>query len=583
MAMTLSSYKTMLKSGAALVVALGLAAGLKPSPAQAGSKGALIGFGVGVATGVILNEAVNNNRRRRQVAPPPPRRRVAPARRRRVVTPTNANDQSEAMDIQAALNDLGYNAGDVDGIIGKGTRKAIRTFQRDIDENPTGSLTNKQKIILLDRAKVANSDGAQDNQNLAANQEQGDQGDGRNPNDNQSDDNRPEDNTPDDNQGDNDRVTSNNAGSNDPGTNDSGSNYDWTEVQEALNALGYPAGPENGNMTKRTRDAIMAFQTDISREPTGVLTAEEQGILFEDAEDLASDDSDGEDDDDRVVQNDQGPPSDDDEDEDDRVVQNDQGPPSDDEDEDEDRVVLLGSDPSSEDADNGDVVTNNLVITEYRAVSSISDPLQQLKAVRDARQNPPGFVAGLSATERLARESQLSQLESDVKEELLTPIVEQADSAPVSVAGVRQIAALEGSAESVFAVIGQQESAPYRTRLRSRQQRIMAALVSDQIGELKSYPQSLDGLQQSAAWYERFTGDYAGFDENPVVVDAMDTFEADRNARLTAMFPEFERNVEGMSNPEDDAPELMANYLSWQGDEALPISLEYKFVVAQHQ
>lgn len=558
MAMTSNTFKTLLKSGSALVVVMGVAIGLKPTPVEAGGKGALIGFGVGVATGIIVNEAINNNRRRhppRRVGPAP--RRVGPAPRRRVTT-TRRNqgvNRAEAMKIQTALNDLGYDAGVVDGIIGGGTRKAIRTFQIDIDDNPTGRLTNKQKIILYDRATVANA-GDDDGQTFARTQDRDNQDDDRNNNKrkkNQPDNNQRDNTAQGDEDPDNERVTSNN----------NGSTYDWTEVQEALNALGYPAGPENGKMTKKTRAAIKAFQTDISREPTGVLTAEEQGILFEDAEDLASDDTGTEDDDDQVVGNDDD-------------IQ-------DDDDDGDDKVSLLGSDPSSQATDTGGGVTNNIVLTEYRAVSSISDPLQQLKAVRDARSNPPAFVADLTAAERLARESELSQLENDVKDELLNPIIERADNAPVTIEGVRQIAALEGSAEQVFAVVGQQESAPYRSSLQSRKLRILKALVSDQIGELQSYPQSLEGLQQSAAWYESFSNDYAGFTDNPVVVEAMETFESDRNERLTAMFPEFEKDVAGLNNPADGATGLLEDYLSWQGDDALPISLEYKFVVAQHQ
>ena len=551
MAMTSDTLKTMLKSGSALVVVVGLAIGLKPAPAEAGGKGAVL-FGAGVVTGVIINEAINNNRRRSPHYGPPPRRRVAPAPRRRVTT-TRRNQgvtRSEAMRIQTALNDLGYDAGVVDGIIGGGTRKAIRTFQIDIDDDPTGRLTKKQKIILYDRAKVANAGGDQE-ETLADNQDRDNRDTGGNNNNragNQQPDNNQRADSDRDDDGDNERVSSNN----------NGSTYDWTEVQEALNALGYPAGPENGKMTKKTRAAIKAFQTDISREPTGVLTAEEQGILFEDAEDLASDDTGNENDDDQVVEGD--------------------------EDDGDDKVSLLGSDPSSQTSDDvGGGVTNNLVVTEYRAVSSISDPLQQLRAVRDARENPPAFVADLSAADRLARESQLSQLEADVKDELLDPIIERADNAPVTIAGVRQIAALEGNAEQVFVVVGQEESAPYRNSLQTRKLRILKALVSDRTGELKSYPQSLEGLQQSAAWYDQFSDDFAGFNDNPVVVEAMETFEQDRNKRLTAMFPEFEKDVAGLSNPADGAPKVLENYLSWQGDEALPISLEYKFVVAQHQ
>jgi membrane-bound lytic murein transglycosylase B len=39
--------------------------------------------------------------------------------------------QQQAKDLQAALNKLGYNAGAVDGIIGRGTRGALQKFQKD--------------------------------------------------------------------------------------------------------------------------------------------------------------------------------------------------------------------------------------------------------------------------------------------------------------------------------------------------------------------------------------------------------------------------------------------------------------------
>ena len=60
-------------------------------------------------------------------------------------------------------------------------------------------------------------------------------------------------------------------------------------MQQALNALGYPAGNEDGRMTAQTREAIKAFQLDISHEATGLLSAEERAVLFQDAADLTAD------------------------------------------------------------------------------------------------------------------------------------------------------------------------------------------------------------------------------------------------------------------------------------------------------
>ncbi len=49
--------------------------------------------------------------------------------------------------IQRHLNDLGYNAGPVDGLIGPRTRAAVRRFQRDQGDAPTGAIT----FALLER------------------------------------------------------------------------------------------------------------------------------------------------------------------------------------------------------------------------------------------------------------------------------------------------------------------------------------------------------------------------------------------------------------------------------------------------
>ncbi|HET6238234.1 MAG TPA: peptidoglycan-binding domain-containing protein [Acetobacteraceae bacterium] len=51
-------------------------------------------------------------------------------------------------EVQAALRRLGYDPGPVDGIFGPLTRAAIRRFQQDLGEKPTGSLTGEQASRL---------------------------------------------------------------------------------------------------------------------------------------------------------------------------------------------------------------------------------------------------------------------------------------------------------------------------------------------------------------------------------------------------------------------------------------------------
>lgn len=57
--------------------------------------------------------------------------------------------------IQAALNTLGFDAGDVDGQFGPQTKKAISAFQKSIRAKQTGSLSQIQERILFDKIKPA--------------------------------------------------------------------------------------------------------------------------------------------------------------------------------------------------------------------------------------------------------------------------------------------------------------------------------------------------------------------------------------------------------------------------------------------
>jgi peptidoglycan hydrolase-like protein with peptidoglycan-binding domain len=55
----------------------------------------------------------------------------------------------EVKSIQRVLNNLGYDAGPVDGIMGSKTREAIKLYQQDHDLPVTGQLNSNSKKILI--------------------------------------------------------------------------------------------------------------------------------------------------------------------------------------------------------------------------------------------------------------------------------------------------------------------------------------------------------------------------------------------------------------------------------------------------
>jgi membrane-bound lytic murein transglycosylase B len=64
-------------------------------------------------------------------------------------TDTTLLTRQQAMDLQTALNKLGYNAGAVDGAIGRGTRRALQAFQKDKGHVPDGFPTTEMLEKVL--------------------------------------------------------------------------------------------------------------------------------------------------------------------------------------------------------------------------------------------------------------------------------------------------------------------------------------------------------------------------------------------------------------------------------------------------
>lgn len=140
-------------------LSLGLAASLMASAAMVGNaeaRGGGIAAGIigGVVAGAILGGVVSQSRR--------------PAREPRVVR-ERAPRQNPARIVEAnkvlqsALASLGHYNGPIDGKSSKPTKDAIIAYQKSLGDKPTGSLTKKQREILM-ASYAQNSANAQNQQ-----------------------------------------------------------------------------------------------------------------------------------------------------------------------------------------------------------------------------------------------------------------------------------------------------------------------------------------------------------------------------------------------------------------------------------
>ena len=121
----------------AILSALGLVVS-SVNPARAGKLERTLAIGAAIGAGVyIIGKALKKHNRKRR------RGKYRKARRG-----GNGMSKSHIRAIQAALNARGFNAGRPDGIMGRGTRNAIRRFQKHIGHPVTGRLTRKEFSIL---------------------------------------------------------------------------------------------------------------------------------------------------------------------------------------------------------------------------------------------------------------------------------------------------------------------------------------------------------------------------------------------------------------------------------------------------
>ena len=105
-------------------------------PARAGGEGVAAGI-IGFAAGAIVGSQMNKNRR--------------PVYRSHRSSGRSAEERAYWKSIQAALNQVGFDAGPVDGAPGRRTRAAIKGFQLTIPAEPTGTLTPQQTQLLFAR------------------------------------------------------------------------------------------------------------------------------------------------------------------------------------------------------------------------------------------------------------------------------------------------------------------------------------------------------------------------------------------------------------------------------------------------
>lgn len=211
-------------------------------------------------------------------------------------------------------------------------------------------------------------------------------------------------------------------------------------------------------------------------------------------------------------------------------------------------------------------------------IAGISDPKSQLEEINKVlplKKTPYG--AHLSSDALTEFTGRLESLRQTAAHSLMEPIVARLQSVPDTEEGLAVIAGLKEEAKEILALAGPEARKEYDDLLDAKRAGALGAAIEENLRQLAGFPLDVQGLRQSADWYEQFTSRYEAYKNEDGFKKALDAFQTDRKRRLEAALPDFTEQVKDADSSSEKA-KLLASYLNWPGDDKLPIALEYQLL-----
>lgn len=211
-------------------------------------------------------------------------------------------------------------------------------------------------------------------------------------------------------------------------------------------------------------------------------------------------------------------------------------------------------------------------------IADIADPKSQLEEINKVlplKKTPYG--AHLSSDALNGFTGRLESLRQAATRSLMEPIVARIQSAPDTEDGLAEINSLKEESKEFLLLAGPDARKEYDDLLDAKRAGALGAAIEENLRQLADFPLDVQGLRQSADWYEQFTSRYEAYKNEDGYKKALDAFQTDRKRRLEAALPDFTEQIKDADSSSEKA-KLLASYLNCPGDEKLPIALEYQLL-----
>ncbi len=212
-------------------------------------------------------------------------------------------------------------------------------------------------------------------------------------------------------------------------------------------------------------------------------------------------------------------------------------------------------------------------------LASIDEPFKGLEAsyIGAAEAGRNTYLKYLRGSEKTEFLGKISEMNAGFARQLVEPVLGQLEEIPTTVEGLLEVKALSDKPLPHAGLI----EAPYKRHVAQRYAKEIDSrietLVDTMLMQLPEFTADRAGVKGSALWGTRFSRQFEVFTDSATVKAAQANYLSHRTDLLEKSIDRFEIELGSVaSDAEIDA--LLADYLSWERDEEIPVALEYQFL-----
>lgn len=220
-----------------------------------------------------------------------------------------------------------------------------------------------------------------------------------------------------------------------------------------------------------------------------------------------------------------------------------------------------------------------------RRIDAIADPAARLPELRSIFAGEPAYKNHLLEADGTALNERILASQRALSEGLIGPTLAAIEDTGIAEGALDRVEAMTRDVEPVMALLVDVLASEYRKRIEQKHQQVLESLIDQRLSRLRSYEPTRNGLSAGARWLAELQTSFGRFESAAVYRKAVSEFPAIRNRQLREALATFEAELGQVPNDSGRSPKVSAmlgDYLSWEGDDRLPSSLEYRLVAEQH-